>query len=79
MGQPFVRNCKRCGAPITFIRTKKGKAMPCDAYPIPYRKEDDGPENIMTPQGELVRGSWVDSGENDGMGYRPHWAKCQVR
>ena len=53
--------------------------MPCDAYSIPYRKEDDGPENIMTPQGELVRGSWVDSGENDGMGYRPHWAKCQVR
>lgn len=26
-----VKNCRICGAAITFIRTEKGKYMPCDA------------------------------------------------
>lgn len=73
----IVRNCNRCGAAITFIRTKAGKAMPCDAQAVPYRVVPGGPENIMKPDGELVRGYWLESGQGDGVGYRPHWASCR--
>lgn len=72
-----VKNCRLCGAPITFIRTRKGKAMPCNAYALPYQADPDGPENIMTAQGDLVRGRWINEGKSDGVGYKPHWADCQ--
>lgn len=74
----IVRNCNRCGAAITFVRTKKGKAMPCDAQAMPYQLEPGGTENIMKPDGELVRGRWLKEGKGDGIGYRPHWASCRI-
>lgn len=74
----IVRNCNRCGAAITFVRTKKGKAMPCDAQAMPYQLEPGGPENIMKPDGELVRGRWLKEDKGDGIGYRPHWASCRA-
>lgn len=73
-----VRNCIRCGAAITFVRTAAGKAMPCDAQAMAYHAEPGGPENIMLPNGQLVRGRWAVPGEaGDGIGYRPHWASCR--
>lgn len=73
-----VRNCSRCGAAITFVRTAAGKAMPCDAQAMAYHAEPGGPENIMLPNGQLVRGRWAAPGEaGDGIGYRPHWASCR--
>lgn len=74
----IVRNCNRCGAAITFVRTKRGKAMPCDAQAMPYQLEPGGPANIMKPDGELVRGRWLKEGKGDGIGYRPHWASCRI-
>ena len=71
-----VKNCRICGAAITFIRTEKGKYMPCDAKAMPYEKAEGGPENIITPAGKLVRGRWLPGGQGDGVGYRPHWASC---
>lgn len=73
----IVRNCNRCGAAITFVRTKNGKAMPCDAQAMPYQLEPGGLENIMKPDGNLVRGRWLKEGKGDGIGYRPHWASCR--
>ena len=73
-----VRNCIRCGAAITFVRTAAGKDMPCDAQAMAYHAEPGGPENIMLPSGQLVRGRWAAPGEaGDGIGYRPHWASCR--
>lgn len=51
--------------------------MPCDAQAMSYRVVPGGPENIMKPNGELVRGYWMESGQGDGVGYRPHWASCR--
>ena len=42
-----------------------------------YWMVPDGPENIMKPDGELVREYWLESGTGDGVGYRPHWASCR--
>ena len=39
--------CKACGRPIVWIRTIKGKAMPCDAEPIPYMETPKGKEKIQ--------------------------------
>lgn len=75
----IVRNCNRCGAAITFVRTTAGRAMPCDAQAMPYRQDPGGPENIMTPDGRLVRGHWLPGGTGDGVGYRPHWASCRAK
>ena len=52
--------------------------MPCDAQAMPYQLEPGGPENIMKPDGELVRGRWLKEGKGDGIGYRPHWASCRT-
>ena len=30
--------CKACGKPIVWIRTTKGKSMPCDAEPVAYKE-----------------------------------------
>ena len=55
-----------------------GMALPCDAQAMAYHAEPGGPENIMLPNGQLVRGRWAAPGEaGDGIGYRPHWASCR--
>ena len=30
--------CKACGRPIVWIRTTKGKSMPCDDEPVAYKE-----------------------------------------
>lgn len=42
--------CKTCGNPIVWIRTTKGKSMPCDANPLAYKEEWGGKEKIVTPK-----------------------------
>lgn len=72
-----MTRCRACGAPIIWIKTASGKAMPCDAKPIVYRKEPGAKEKVVTPNGEVL--SCVLDGpaeEMTGIGYIPHWATC---
>ena len=46
--------CKACGRPIVWIRTTKGKSMPCDAEPVAYKEIKGGKEKIVTPNGEVI-------------------------
>ena len=79
--------CQFCGQRIALAGahatqeeadTAAGKAMPCDAQAMAYHAGPGGPENIMLPNGQLVRGRWAVPGEaGDGIGYRPHWASCR--
>lgn len=34
--------CRGCGAPIVWIKTPAGKAMPCDPAPVYYKATPDG-------------------------------------
>ena len=42
--------CKACGNPIVWIRTTKGKSMPCDANPVAYKEEHGGKRENRYPE-----------------------------
>lgn len=52
----MVFNCRACGKPIVFITTVAGKKMPCDAMVRAYEPDADGPDTIITKDGQTVRG-----------------------
>ena len=69
--------CKACEKPIVWIRTTKGKSMPCDANPVAYKEEHGGKEKIVTPNGEVISGTFdAKPEEMTGIGYIPHWSTC---
>ena len=70
-------NCKKCGAPIVWIKTPGGKSMPCDAEPVTYWKENKARGKIVTPNGEVISCKFDGAlHEATGIGYKPHWATC---
>lgn len=69
-----TKRCKSCGAEIIWIRMKSGKAMPCDAEPIPYMELFSGGMKLVTEQGEVVQGCY--DGTSDKIGYVSHFATC---
>lgn len=58
-----MSQCKSCQAQIVFVKTPKGRHMPCDV------------ELADWPGGTVVdtMGNVLTDG---GRGYRPHWATC---
>ena len=70
-------HCGGCGCRILWIRTKAGKNMPCNPTILNYRKDAEGKEKIVTPNGEVITGSTgVSPEEADGIGYTSHFATC---
>lgn len=70
--------CRSCGARILFIRTPKGKNMPCDPYLIRYKVDPEGKEKIVRDDGSVVSARTdVDTSNMDGLGYISHFATCQ--
>ncbi|MBD5504614.1 MAG: hypothetical protein HDR09_13030 [Lachnospiraceae bacterium] len=70
-------NCRGCGRQVLWIRTKAGKNMPVDTAIHHYREDSDGKEKIVTPGGDVVTGTIVNTPEEaDGMGYISHFATC---
>ena len=43
--------CRGCGAPIVWIKTPAGKAMPCDPAPVYYKATPDGKDKVVTTRG----------------------------
>ena len=68
--------CRGCGAPIVWIKTPAGKAMPCDPAPVYYKAAPGGKDKIVTTRGEVVSCEIVPGAEATDAGYRPHWATC---
>ena len=78
-----VKTCKGCGAPIVWITTTKGKAMPCNAEAVDYQENKKGASLIVTEAGNVVRGDIITGGGAsplarvvDGKGYISHYATC---
>lgn len=68
--------CRGCGAPIVWIKTPAGEAMPCDPAPVYYKAALGGKDKIVTTRGEVVSCEIVPGAEATDAGYRPHWATC---
>jgi len=70
--------CKRCEADIIWIKTAKGKSMPCDAKVTYYiQKAKGGKQRIVTPNGEVLSCEYTDDPNSaTGTGYVPHWYTC---
>lgn len=41
--------CRGCGAPIVWIKTPAGKAMPCDPAPVYYKAAPGGKGKSSPP------------------------------
>lgn len=69
--------CSACGKEIVFVRTAKGKSMPCDMLMVPYWESKSGGYRVITPNGVLHRCELTgDMASATGVGYMPHWASC---
>ncbi len=77
-----VKKCKACGADIVWVKTKSGRAMPCDAKKVDYQKNYKGSKVIVTDEGDVVRGEIITPTASglqmiiDGQGYISHFATC---
>lgn len=69
-----MSKCKSCGANIIWIPTINGKAMPCDAKPIPYTEDPTGSLTLVTSDGRIVRAK-ADA-TSDQVGYISHFETC---
>lgn len=73
-----MTTCKKCGAPIIFIKTKKGKWMPCDEGLVEY-KAGDGPnfdDVVVDQNGNVIHCTFDFQCVPDGLARIPHWATC---
>ena len=60
--------CKACGAELIFIKLPGGKAMPCNAQPIPFRNDlQRGALKLILPDFDP---------SSDVFGYESHFATC---
>ena len=67
--------CKACGEKLIFIKLPGGKAMPCNATPIPFRKDfQGGALTLILPDGRITRGEFAPG--SDLYGYESHFATC---
>ena len=70
-----MSKCKSCGAEIIWIKTKNGKAMPCNPQKISYRNTwPAGDLTLITPDGKIAKGT-LDF-DSDSYGYESHFATC---
>lgn len=69
------RPCKRCGAPIRYLRTKNGKSAPVDAKPVTLR-EADVAEGLSQGRRLLDREGSNRLHEAGETGFVSHFATC---
>lgn len=69
--------CKHCGAPIVWIKTEKGKSMPCNKTMVPFWENPDAKGKVVLMNGKIISCSF--DGPRDqvtNFGYISHFASC---
>ena len=72
-----MSKCRSCGAPIIWITTKAGKAMPCDAEPIFFDLADMSDKDtkaFVKENGVIAIG--IENPEGQEVGHISHFATC---
>ena len=78
----MASTCRKCNAPIIWLKTPAGKWMPADEGLVPYRQGPEGKQYVVTDRGELIRCTILEEGDLQpgefptGMARVPHWATC---
>lgn len=73
----MAATCRKCGAPLVWIKTPADKWMPCDEGLVPYRQNPDGKDMLVRDRGDVIRCDIVTDGSKpDGMARIPHWKTC---
>lgn len=69
--------CRACGKPIMFLKTKKGKSMPVDAESLYFVPDLNGENMYVLPDGDVIRGCAAKDEDPDRhIGYISHFATC---
>lgn len=72
-----MAKCRGCGASIVWIKTAKGKMMPCNPQMVGFITKTGASGKIVTSDGEVLSAEVTDDlGSSTGVGYIPHWATC---
>ena len=73
-----MSTCKKCGAPILFIKTPRGKWLPCNEGLVEYKAGTSGDyeDLIVKDNGEVLQCTFDFQCRPDGLGRIPHWATC---
>lgn len=72
-----MSKCNSCGAPLIWIKTSRGKNMPCNAEPVVYWQKTNAPGRIVTKNGMILSCEFTgELGKATGIGYVSHWATC---
>ena len=72
--------CKDCNEQIIFIRTERGKNMPCNPNMVPYKEDPCGQSQILTKSGKIIRCELgIPIEQCTAFGYIPHWKTCKAR
>ncbi len=80
-----MSNCIACGAPLVWIKTLAGKAMPVDHTPVIVTFDPASKLAFVSRTGRVIHGrplanatdppTYTDT-EKTFLGYPPHWATC---
>ena len=73
-----MAKCKKCGADIVFIKTPKGKWMPCNEGLVEYHigNTPDFDDVVVNDKGEVIQCTFDFQCRPDGVARIPHWATC---
>ena len=71
-----MATCKKCGAPIIWLKTPKGKWMCADEGLKPYKAAKTGNDIVVTDRGETIRCKLEFDRFPTGLARTPHWATC---
>jgi hypothetical protein len=73
MSDPRRVPCRKCGEPLIFVQSKKGRAIPCD--PDLQTHVLAPGVVVVTPDGQVLRGTWESRGTSV-QGYISHFSSC---
>lgn len=80
-----MSKCRSCGKEIIWLKTRSGKAMPCDPEKVYFEPDPKGRATIVTEGGQVAKGILMDKLTaarfgDDGMkimaGHISHFATC---
>lgn len=72
-----MSRCKGCNAPIKWVKTKKGKTIPVNPWPLFVVPNPKGADTVVRENGQTVTGDSVEVGTPGAVvGYIAHFATC---